>query len=325
MTFPTTRLRRLRQSDAVRRQVRETHVHPNELVLPVFVREGIDEPVAITSLPGLYQHTLDSIRGVVTEAAELGVGGIMLFGVPEQRDAEGSGAIDPEGILNRAIRVVAEEAGDAITVQADLCLDEFTDHGHCGVLDSRGRVDNDRTLAIYNEMAVVQAASGAEIIGMSGMMDGQIGAARTALDRAGHDDAILLAYSAKYASALFGPFREAVDSQLKGDRKTYQLDPANRREGMLETLLDLEEGADIVMVKPATMYLDVLADVAAESTRPVWAYHVSGEYAMIEAAAANGWIDRDRMVDEAILSIKRAGADAILTYYATEVARRLRG
>jgi porphobilinogen synthase len=245
--------------------------------------------------------------------------------VPEQRDAEGSGAIDPEGILNRAIRVVAEEAGDAITVQADLCLDEFTDHGHCGVLDSRGRVDNDRTLAIYNEMAVVQAASGAEIIGMSGMMDGQIGAARTALDRAGHDDAILLAYSAKYASALFGPFREAVDSQLKGDRKTYQLDPANRREGMLETLLDLEEGADIVMVKPATMYLDVLADVAAESTRPVWAYHVSGEYAMIEAAAANGWIDRDRMVDEAILSIKRAGADAILTYYATEVARRLRG
>jgi porphobilinogen synthase len=325
MTFPTTRLRRLRQSDAVRRQVRETHVHPNELVLPVFVREGIDEPVAITSLPGLYQHTLDSIRGVVTEAAELGVGGIMLFAVPEQRDAEGSGAIDPEGILNRAIRVVAEEAGDAITVQADLCLDEFTDHGHCGVLDSRGRVDNDRTLAIYNEMAVVQAASGAEIIGMSGMMDGQIGAARTALDRAGHDDAILLAYSAKYASALFGPFREAVDSQLKGDRKTYQLDPANRREGMLETLLDLEEGADIVMVKPATMYLDVLADVAAESTRPVWAYHVSGEYAMIEAAAANGWIDRDRMVDEAILSIKRAGADAIHTYYATEVARRLRG
>jgi porphobilinogen synthase len=325
MTFPTTRLRRLRQSDAVRRQVRETHVHPNELVLPVFVREGIDEPVAITSLPGLYQHTLDSIRGVVTEAAELGVGGIMLFGVPEQRDAEGSGAIDPEGILNRAIRVVAEEAGDAITVQADLCLDEFTDHGHCGVLDSRGRVDNDRTLAIYNEMAVVQAASGAEIIGMSGMMDGQIGAARTALDRAGHDDAILLAYSAKYASALFGPFREAVDSQLKGDRKTYQLDPANRREGMLETLLDLEEGADIVMVKPATIYLDVLADVAAESTRPVWAYHVSGEYAMIEAAAANGWIDRDRMVDEAILSIKRAGADAILTYYATVVARRLRG
>jgi porphobilinogen synthase len=324
MTFPISRPRRLRQSAAVRRQVRETRIHPNELILPVFVREGIDEPQAITSLPGLFQHTLDSVRGVVNEAAEAGVGGIMLFGVPAERDATGSGAIDPEGILNRAIRVVAEEAGDAITVQADLCLDEFTDHGHCGVLDDRGRVDNDATLELYNQMAVAQAEAGAQIIGMSGMMDGQIGEAREALDVAGHDDAILLAYSAKYASALFGPFREAVDSQLQGDRKTYQQDPANRREGLRETLLDIEEGADIVMVKPATMYLDVLADVAAESIVPVWAYQVSGEYAMIEAAAANGWIDRDRMIDEALLSIKRAGADSILTYYATDYARRIR-
>lgn len=325
MHKPVIRPRRLRQSVAMRNQVRELNVHPNELVLPVFVREGIPEAREISSLPGIYQHTLDSIRGVVNEAAAADVGGIMLFGVPEHRDPVGSGATDPEGILNRAIAVVAEEAGDAITVQADLCLDEFTDHGHCGVLDSRGRVDNDSTLERYAEMAVVQAESGAQIIGMSGMMDGQIAAARDSLDDAGHHDAVLLAYSAKYASAFYGPFREAVDSQLQGDRHTYQMDPANRREGLLEARLDIAEGADIVMVKPAMSYLDVLADVAAESEVPVWAYQVSGEYAMIVAAAQNGWIDRDRAVAESIVSIRRAGADAVLTYFATEYAQSLRG
>ncbi|MDJ1371954.1 porphobilinogen synthase [Gulosibacter molinativorax] len=324
MQKPVIRPRRLRQSVAMRNQVRELNVHPNELVLPVFVREGISEAQEISSLPGIYQHTLDSIRGVVNEAAKAGVGGIMLFGVPAERDAVGSGATDPDGILNRALRVVAEEAGDAITVQADLCLDEFTDHGHCGVLDSRGRVDNDATLERYTEMAVVQAESGAQIIGMSGMMDGQIAAARDALDDAGHDDAVLLAYSAKYASAFYGPFREAVDSQLQGDRRTYQMDPANRREGILEARLDIEEGADIVMVKPAMSYLDVLADVSAESQVPVWAYQVSGEYAMIQAAALNGWIDRERAIAESIVSIRRAGADAVLTYFATEYAQALR-
>lgn len=324
MHKPVIRPRRLRQSAAMRNQVRELNVHPNELILPAFVREGLSAPQEISSLPGIYQHTLDSIRGVVNEAAEAGVGGIMLFGVPEQRDAVGSGASDPEGILNQAIRVVAEEAGDAITVQADLCLDEFTDHGHCGVLDSRGRVDNDATLERYNEMAIAQAEAGAQILGLSGMMDGQIAAARDTLDDAGHEDTILLAYSAKYASAFYGPFREAVDSQLQGDRRTYQMDPANRREGVLEARLDIEEGADIVMVKPAMSYLDVLADVSAESDVPVWAYQVSGEYAMIQAAAQNGWIDRERAIAESIVSIRRAGADAVLTYFATEYAQSLR-
>ncbi|KAB1641240.1 porphobilinogen synthase [Gulosibacter chungangensis] len=324
MYKPVIRPRRLRQSAAMRRQVRELNVHPNELILPAFVREGLSEPQEISSLPGIYQHTLDSIRRVVNEAAEAGVGGIMLFGVPEQRDAVGSGATDPEGILNRAIRVVAEEAGDAITVQADLCLDEFTDHGHCGVLDSRGRVDNDATLESYNEMAVAQAEAGAQILGLSGMMDGQIAAARDTLDDAGHEDTILLAYSAKYASAFYGPFREAVDSQLQGDRRTYQMDPANRREGLLEAHIDIEEGADIVMVKPAMSYLDVLADVSAAAEVPVWAYQVSGEYAMIQAAAQNGWIERERAIAESIVSIRRAGADAVLTYFATEYAQSLR-
>lgn len=324
MFEPLLRPRRLRTSPAVRRQVRETRVHPNELILPAFVREGIDSPVDITSLPGVQQHTMDSLRKLAVEAAEAQLGGIMLFGIPAERDARGSAATDPEGILNRAIAAVVEEVGDAITVQADLCLDEFTDHGHCGVLDAAGRVDNDATLQRYAEMALVQANAGAQIIGMSGMMDGQISVAREALDEAGFKDTILLAYSAKYASAFYGPFREAVDSQLSGDRRSYQMDPANRREGLHEVLLDIEEGADIVMVKPAMSYLDVLADAAAESIVPVWAYQVSGEFAMIEAAARNGWIDRERAIDESIVSIRRAGADAVLTYFALEYARTLR-
>ena len=325
MHRPVIRPRRLRQSAAMRNQVRELRVDPAELVLPLFVREGLSAPQDIVSLPGIQQHTVDSLRAAVAEAAELGVGGVMLFAVPEERDACGTAGTDPDGILNVAIAAAAEEAGDAITVQTDLCLDEFTDHGHCGVLDARGAVDNDATLVRYAEMAVAQAEAGAQIIGMSGMMDGQITVARDALDAAGHEDAVLLAYSAKYASAFYGPFREAVDSQLQGDRRTYQMDPANRREGLREALLDIEEGADIVMVKPAMSYLDVLADVAAESIVPVWAYQVSGEYAMLVAAAQHGWIDRERAVEESIVSIRRAGADAVLTYFAVEYAKALRG
>ena len=325
MTRPVVRPRRLRQSAAMREQVRELRVHPAELILPVFVREGLAEPWPIGSLPGVVQHSLDSLRAAAVEAAELGLGGVMLFGIPETRDAVGSGATDPDGILNVATRALASEVGDALTIQTDLCLDEFTDHGHCGVLDARGRVDNDATLERYDEMAIAQASSGAQIIGMSGMMDGQIASARVTLDAAGFTDTALLAYSAKYASAFYGPFREAVDSQLQGDRRTYQMDPANRREGLREALLDVDEGADIVMVKPAMSYLDVLADVSASVDVPVWAYQVSGEYAMIQAAAANGWIARDAAIAESIVSIRRAGAGAVLTYFAADYARMLRG
>jgi porphobilinogen synthase len=248
----------------------------------------------------------------------------MLFGVPLEKDAVGSGATDPDGILNAGIRAAVDAAGDALVVQSDLCLDEFTDHGHCGVLDATGRVDNEATLERYRDMALVQAESGAHILGLSGMMDGQTVVVREALEDAGFVDTAILAYAAKYASAYYGPFREAVNSSLVGDRRSYQMDPANRREGMLEVDLDIAEGADVVMVKPAGSYLDVLADVAATSTVPVWAYQVSGEYAMIEAAAANGWIDRERAIDESVLSIKRAGADVVLTYWALELAERLR-
>ena len=317
---PRIRPRRLRQSPAFRRLVAETRVHPADLVLPIFVREGLSEPMPIVSMPGVMQHSLDSVRGAVTDAAEAGVGGVMLFGVPEVRDARGSGATDPEGILNVATRVVREEAGDALVVQTDLCLDEFTDHGHCGLLDANGVVDNDATLERYAEMGLQQARAGSQLLGLSGMMDGQVAAVREALDTAGHTDTALLAYSGKYASAFYGPFRDAVESTLDGDRRTYQLDPANRREGAREAALDIEEGADVVMVKPAGTYLDVLADVAATSEVPVWAYQVSGEYAMIEAAAAHGWIDRRRAVAESVLGIRRAGADAVLTYWATELA-----
>jgi porphobilinogen synthase len=305
----------------MRRLTAETRLHPAELILPVFVREGISEPQPIASMPGVVQHTIDSLKAAANEAAEAGIGGVMLFGVPEARDAVGSGATAPDGILNVATRAVAAEVGDALVVQTDLCLDEFTDHGHCGVLDASGRVDNDATLVRYRDMALAQAEAGSQILGLSGMMDGQVAAVRDALDGEGFTDTAVLAYAAKYASSFYGPFREAVDSQLSGDRRSYQQDPANRREGMREARLDLDEGADILMVKPAMSYLDVLADVAAVSDIPVWAYQVSGEYSMVEAAAANGWIDRRRAVLETLTSIRRAGADAVLTYWAVEVAR----
>ncbi len=303
--------------------VAETDLAPRQLVLPMFVREGIDEPVPVTSMPGVVQHTRDTLRKAATEAVAAGVGGLMLFGVPAHRDARGTAGVDPDGVLNVALRDVRAEVGDAAVVMADTCLDEFTDHGHCGVLDERGRVDNDATLAVYAEMAVAQADAGAHLLGPSGMMDGQVGVIRQALDEAGHRDIGLLAYTAKYASAFYGPFREAVDSQLRGDRKTYQQDPANVREALRELALDLEEGADIVMVKPAMSYLDVLRVVADTADVPVAAYQVSGEYAMVEAAAANGWLDRDRTIMETLTAIRRAGADIVLTYWATEVACRL--
>ena len=295
-------------------------------MLPVFVREGLSDgegPRPISSMPGVVQHTRSSLLAAATEAAELGLGGIMLFGIPEHKDAVGSGAIDPDGILNRAIRDVVGEVGDTLPVMADLCLDEFTDHGHCGVLTPEGRVDNDATLEIYAEMARAQAAAGVDLVGPSGMMDGQVAVVRAALDEASHHDVAVLAYSAKYASAFYGPFREAVDSSLQGDRRTYQQDPANAREGLREVLLDIEQGADIVMVKPALPYLDVLRQVRDAVDVPVAAYNISGEYAMVEAAAANGWIDREAAILETLLSIRRAGADVVLTYWAAEAARLL--
>ncbi len=322
--FPERRLRRLRATPALRRLVAETDLAPRHLVLPVFVKEGIDVAQPIATMPGVHQHPLADLPAVVEEAAAAGVGGVMLFGVPAVRDAVGSGATDPDGILNRAIAVAAEAAAGRLTVQADLCLDEFTDHGHCGVLATDGSVDNDATLEVYARMAVAQADAGADILGLSGMMDGQVRAVRAALDAVGHSGVAILAYAAKYASAFYGPFRDAVESTLDGDRRTYQLDPANGREGVQEALVDADEGADVVMVKPAGPYLDVLARVADVSPVPVWAYQVSGEYAMIEHAAAAGLIDRDRAVIETLLGIRRAGAETILTYWAVEVAQRLR-
>ncbi|TNU74698.1 porphobilinogen synthase [Miniimonas arenae] len=320
----TVRPRRLRATPALRALVAETRLHPERLVLPLFVREGLTQPHPIASMPGVQQHTLDSLRAAAAEAAEAGVGGVMLFGVPAHRDAVGSAADAADGILNVATAAVAAEVGDALVVQTDLCLDEFTDHGHCGVLDGAGRVDNDATLERYTAMALAQAEAGSALLGLSGMMDGQVAAVRAALDDAGRSDVALLAYSAKYASAFYGPFRDAVDSALTGDRRTYQLDPGNGREGLREAALDVAEGADVVMVKPASHYLDVLAAVAAASPVPVWAYQVSGEYAMVEAAAAHGWLDRERAVTESLVAIHRAGADVVLTYWATEVARWLR-
>lgn len=322
--IPTIRPRRLRTTPAMRALVRETHVDPAKLIWPVFVRDDIDEPREIAAMPGQYQHTIDSLRRAAAEAAEAGVGAIDLFGVPSHRDAIGSQAWAEDGILNRGLAAVRAEVGDALVVCADTCLDEFTDHGHCGLLDAEGGVDNDATLPLYQAMAISQARAGAHMVSPSGMMDGQVAAIRAALDQAGHADVAILAYSAKYASAYFGPFREAVGSTLKGDRRTYQQDPANRREGLFEALLDAAEGADMLMVKPAGPYLDVLADVAAASDIPVAAYQVSGEYAMVEAAAANGWIDRTRVIDESLTGIFRAGADSVLTYWALEVARRAR-
>lgn len=324
MSFPTRRPRRLRQSPAVRRLVAETRINPHQLILPAFVREGVTENVAISSMPGVVQHSRDSLKAEAVRAAEAGLGGIMLFGVPSTRDAMGSGATDPQGILNQAIADVKAEVGDELLVMGDVCLDEFTDHGHCGVLAADGSVDNDATLAIYAEMAVAQARAGADVLGPSGMMDGQVGVIRDALDRAGFQKTLVMAYSAKFASAFYGPFREAVDSQLVGDRRSYQMDPPNRREAILEVELDLEEGADMVMVKPAMAYMDILADVAVMSPVPVAAYQISGEFAMIEAAAANGWIDRKASILESVLGLRRAGADQVLTYWSLEIAQWLK-
>jgi porphobilinogen synthase len=307
----------------MRRLVAETTLEPRQLILPMFVREGAREPIAIKSMPGVVQHTRDTARKAIAEAAQLGLGGVMLFGVPEVKDEVGSGAVDPDGILNVAIRDAVSEVGDALLVMSDLCIDEFTSHGHCGVLDSAGRVDNDATLAIYAEMGVAQASAGAHVVGPSGMMDGQVGAVRTALDAAGFVDTVILAYAVKYASAFYGPFREAVDSSLQGDRKTYQQDSANARDALREVDLDVAEGADIVMVKPALAYLDIIRQVRDHVNVPVAAYNISGEYAMVEAAAANGWIDRDRAILETLTSIRRAGADTILTYWAADAVHLL--
>jgi porphobilinogen synthase len=320
MSFPTHRPRRLRTTPAMRRLTAEHRLAAAELVLPAFIREGLAEPNPIASMPGVQQHTTDSLKRAAAEAVQLGVGGIMLFGVPAVRDARGTASLDPDGVLNKAIRDVRAEVGDELVVMSDVCLDEFTDHGHCGVLDANGYVDNDATLEIYGQMAVAQADAGAHVLGPSGMMDGQVAVIRQALEEAGHANTAVVAYAAKYASAFYGPFREAVDSQLTGDRRTYQMDAANRREAILEVDLDLAEGADMVMVKPAMSYLDILADVAAMSPVPVAAYQISGEYSMIEAAAANGWIDRRTAITESVLGIKRAGANMVLTYWACELA-----
>jgi porphobilinogen synthase len=326
MSFPDVRPRRLRRTPAMRRLVEETRVSPAELVLPLFLKEGLTEPRPISSLPGVVQHSRESLRKAAHEAVEAGVGGLMLYGVPtnEHKDEPGSAGLDPEGILNVGVRDLIAEVGDATVVMSDLCLDEFTSHGHCGVLAADGSVDNDATLAIYADLAIAQAAAGAHMVGASGMMDGQIGVVRKALDKAGYQDVSVLAYAAKFAGAFYGPFREAVESSLQGDRRQYQQDPPNIREALREVDLDVAEGADIVMVKPALPYLDVIAAVRDRVTIPVAAYQVSGEYAMVEAAAANGWIDRERVMLETLTSIKRAGAQITLTYWATEAARLLR-
>jgi porphobilinogen synthase len=324
--FPSVRPRRLRRTAAVRRLVAETQVRPADLILPMFVREGLTEPRPITSMPGVLQHTRESLRKAAAEAVHAGVGGLMLYGIPEAavKDATGTAGTDPDGILNVAIRDVLKEVGDATVVMSDLCLDEFTDHGHCGVLAADGTVDNDATLERYAEMAVVQADAGVHLVGTSGMMDGQVGVARKALDAAGHQDVGILAYSAKYASAFYGPFREAVESSLVGDRRGYQQDPPNAREALREVRLDVAEGADIVMVKPALPYLDIVAAVHAAVDVPVAAYHISGEYAMAEAAIANGWLERDRTIVETLTAVRRAGAQIVLTYWAAEAAVLLR-
>jgi porphobilinogen synthase len=318
--FPSMRPRRLRTSPAMRRMVAETRVHPADLILPMFVREGLAEPRPISSMPGVVQHSRESLQKAAAEAVQAGVGGLMLFGIPEHKDAIGSGGTDPGGILNVAIRDVVAEVGESTVVMGDLCLDEFTSHGHCGVLAPDGSVDNDATLTRYAEMAVAQAAAGVHMVGPSGMMDGQVGVVRTALDAAGYQDVSILAYAAKYASALYGPFREAMESSLVGDRKTYQQDPPNIHEALREVALDVAEGADIVMIKPALPYLDVIAAVRSTVDIPVAAYHISGEYSMVEAAVANGWLDRDRVIVETLTSIRRAGAQLILSYWATDAA-----
>ncbi|UXA18665.1 porphobilinogen synthase [Mycobacterium sp. SMC-4] len=325
MSFPSHRPRRLRTTAAMRRLVGETTLMPRHLVLPMFVADGLDEPREIASMPGVVQHTRDSLRRAAAEAVQLGVGGLMLFGVPRgaDKDAHGSAGIDPDGILNVALRDLAADLGDATVVMADTCLDEFTDHGHCGVIDESGRVDNDATNRRYVELAVAQADSGAHVVSPSGMMDGQVAAIRDGLDSAGFTDTAILAYAAKFASGFYGPFREAVASSLEGDRRTYQQDPGNTRESIREIELDLAEGADFIMVKPAMAFLDVVAAAADISTVPVAAYQVSGEYSMICAAAEKGWLDLHTVVLESLTSIRRAGADFVLTYWAADAARWL--
>ncbi|SNS35733.1 porphobilinogen synthase [Actinomadura mexicana] len=322
--FPAARPRRLRRTPALRRLVAETRLSPAELVLPVFVKEGISEAQPVASMPGVFQHTRDSLRKAAHEAAEAGVGGLILFGVPAVKDGAGSAADDPDGIVQQALRDLRSDLGDAIVVMTDLCLDEYTDHGHCGVLTASGEIDNDATLERYASIALAQAEAGSAVLGPSGMMDGQVGAIREALDGAGHSDIAIMGYSVKYASAYYGPFREAAECAPRfGDRATHQQDPANADESLREVFLDLDEGADMVMVKPAGAYLDIVRRVRDAVDVPVVAYQVSGEYAMIEAAAEKGWIDRERTIMESLVSIRRAGADIVLTYWATEVARRL--
>ncbi|MBW8485033.1 porphobilinogen synthase [Actinomadura parmotrematis] len=322
--FPVARPRRLRRTPALRRLVAETRLAPADLVLPMFVKEGLGEPAPIASMPGVYQHTRDSLRKAAHEAVEAGVGGLILFGIPAVKDAAGSGADAPDGVVQTALRDLASDLGDAAVVMTDLCLDEFTDHGHCGLLTDAGEIDNDATLERYASVAVAQARAGADVVAPSGMMDGQVAAIRAALDGAGFPELPILGYSAKYASAYYGPFRDAAECAPRfGDRATHQQDPANADESIREILLDLEEGADMVMVKPAGAYLDVVRRVRDTVDVPVAAYQVSGEYAMIEAAARNGWLDRERTIDESLIAIRRAGADIVLTYWATEVAQRL--
>jgi porphobilinogen synthase len=322
--FPVVRPRRLRRTPAMRRLVAETRLHPGDLVLPLFVKEGISEPQPISSMPGVMQHTRETLRKAVYDAAEAGVGGLILFGIPAVKDGRGSGADDPAGIVQKALRDLSSEVGDATVIMADLCLDEYTDHGHCGILTSSGEVDNDATLERYASIAVAQAAAGADVVAPSGMMDGQVAAIRSALDQAGYSGVSIMAYAVKYASAFYGPFREAAECAPQfGDRSAYQQDPANAEEAMREVALDIEEGADMVLVKPALTYLDIVRRVRDTVHVPVAAYQVSGEYAMVEAAAAQGWIDRDRIIHETLTSARRAGADIVLTYWATEVARSL--
>ena len=324
-SFPVSRPRRLRRTAALRRLVAPVSVRPENLVLPMFVKEGIAQPQPVPSMPGVVQHSRESLRKAAADAVDAGVGGLILFGIPAVKDARGSAADDPAGIVQLALADLAAEVGGDTVLMADLCLDEYTDHGHCGLLTAAGEVDNDATLDRYASIAVAQATAGAHVVAPSGMMDGQVGAIRAALDGAGYAEVAICAYSAKYASGFYGPFRDAAECAPQfGDRASYQQAPSGSREALREVALDIAEGADIVMVKPALAYLDVISQVAASVDLPVAAYQVSGEYAMVEAAAANGWLDRDRMIMETLTGISRAGADIILTYWATEVARRQR-
>jgi len=321
VTFPERRLRRLRRTPAIRRLVAEHRVTVDDLVAPLFVKEGIDAPEPVASMPGVVQHTQESLRKEVRALCDLGVPGVMLFGVPAHKDARGTGADAPDGVVEIALRNLRDEVGDALVLMVDDCLDEYTDHGHCGIIDAAGEVDNDATLERYASIAVAQAGAGADVIAPSGMMDGQVGAIRAALDETGHAGTPILAYAAKYASALYGPFRDAAECAPQfGDRRGYQMDPANAREALVEVALDVAEGADMVMIKPALAYLDVIAEVRAAFDVPVAAYHVSGEYAMVKAAAQLGWIDGEAVALEHLLAIKRAGAEMILIYFAREFA-----